>query len=92
MPGAFQSLARLGHDGVDDGFLKARREVADKLGARVDHDFPGILAVKGVANRRLEARKAQQQPVVVQERPRKGKRRRTPLLGDALDLGSARVS
>ena len=76
IPVRFERLARLGHDGVHDGFLKACRQVAHQLGARVDHDLPGILAVKGVADRGLEAGKAQQQPLVVQERPRERERRR----------------
>ena len=76
--GANERLARLGHDRVDDGLLKARRQVADQLGARVGHDLAGILAVKRVENRRLEAGKAQQQPLVVQERARKRERRGFP--------------
>ena len=71
-----ERLAGLGDQDVDDRLLEARGHVGDSFGGGVRQSIAGVLAVEGVKDGGLEAGEAEDQPLVVQERPGKGERRR----------------
>ena len=62
-----ERLAGLGDDDIDDRFLKARGQVAELVFADGCRSSLSVLAVERIQDRRLQAREAQEQPLVVQK-------------------------
>ena len=63
-----------------------------RLAIQVGRNLSRVLSAQGIEDGRLQARETPDQPIVMQERSGKGKRRRIAALGRSLDLGTAGIS